>query len=71
MQWTPPGNEGTSVQPPRVRWGRPTSDSHTVKPGETLGTIANLYGIDPIELGRLNGIAPHTPLEAGKRLRFG
>ncbi|WP_426246816.1 LysM peptidoglycan-binding domain-containing protein [Nocardioides sp. LHG3406-4] len=38
----------------------PTSRIHTVKPGEALGDIAERYGVDSLDIARLNAIEdPH------------
>ncbi len=41
---------------------------HQVKGGETLGVIANRYGVRADSLVWLNGFNPHTPLVKGERI---
>ncbi len=43
---------------------------HTIKSGDTLGRIANKYGISVTQLCRLNNINSRTILKIGRRLRY-
>ncbi|HKV75551.1 MAG TPA: LysM peptidoglycan-binding domain-containing protein [Gemmatimonadales bacterium] len=53
-----------------VRLGRASSGSgHTVRKGETLGSIAAHYEVSVSDLERWNHLKPGAPLAAGKRLR--
>jgi len=44
---------------------------HTVRPGESLYTIANKYGISTDKLCRLNKITPKKPIQPGQKLLVG
>lgn len=41
----------------------------TAKEGDTVAKIASRYGFSAVELARVNGVLPDTPLAAGRELR--
>lgn len=43
---------------------------HTIKRGDTLGSIARKYGTTVNRLCKLNGIKANSKIQAGKRLRY-
>lgn len=43
---------------------------HTIKRGDTLGSIARRYGTTVNRLCKLNGIRANSKIQAGKRLRY-
>jgi len=57
----------TSVGAPRTALA-PTSGVHVVAPGETLHSIARLYGKPVLVLAKANNIAPDTMVRVGERL---
>ena len=46
----------------------PTSGVHVVAPGETLNSVARLYGKTVAELARANNIPPDTMVRVGERI---
>jgi uncharacterized protein YvpB/LysM repeat protein len=46
------------------------SGAHDVAPGETLASIAGVYGLDPWALATFNGLADIDTLYSGQRLRI-
>lgn len=48
------GPNGVSTTRVDGRHVRPMRSVHTVRPGETLASIASQYGIDPLTLKQLN-----------------
>jgi murein DD-endopeptidase MepM/ murein hydrolase activator NlpD len=46
----------------------PTSGVHVVAPGETLHSIARLYGKSVLVIARANNIAPDTMMRVGERI---
>jgi len=57
----------TNVGSPRTALA-PTSGVHVVAPGETLHSIARLYGKSVMVLAKANNIAPDTMVKVGERL---
>jgi murein DD-endopeptidase MepM/ murein hydrolase activator NlpD len=55
------------VGPPRTALA-PASGVHVVAPGETLNSIARLYGKSVMVLARANNIAPDTMVRVGERI---
>ncbi len=57
---TPPTDEGAAAEPVvQVVEGTPAPQqqrTHTVKSGEALGDIAQRYGVDYLEIARINAI---------------
>lgn len=50
--------------------GKGGSSFHTIKRGDTLGSIARRYGTTVNKLCKLNGIRANTKIQAGKKLRY-
>jgi LysM repeat protein len=48
--------------------GSGSGSTHTVAPGETLGSIARRYGVDVDELARANGISNPNRIQVGQSL---
>ncbi len=46
----------------------PTSGVHVVSPGETLNSIARLYGKSVMVLAKVNNLAPDTMVRVGQRI---
>ncbi len=78
-----PAEETPAVTPPReVPASIPASTSppnafkahttfpYTIRPGDSLGAIAGLFGISIIDLARANHLNEQSELEAGKLLRI-
>ncbi len=42
----------------------------TAKEGDTVEKIASRYGFNAVEIARLNGVLPSTPLSAGREIRI-
>jgi len=57
----------TPVGPPRTALA-PTAGVHVVAPGETLHSIARLYGKPVLVLARANNIPPDTMVKIGERI---
>lgn len=57
-----------SLPPAEVVFEKPPTTYHIVKSGESLASIASLYGMDKNELTRLNGLKPPYRLVTGQRL---
>ncbi len=55
------------VGPPRTALA-PTSSVHVVAPGETLHSIARLYGKPVLALAKVNNIPPDTMVKIGERI---
>jgi murein DD-endopeptidase MepM/ murein hydrolase activator NlpD len=55
------------VGPPRTALA-PTAGMHVVAPGETLHSIARLYGKPVMVLAKANNIAPDTMVRVGQRI---
>jgi murein DD-endopeptidase MepM/ murein hydrolase activator NlpD len=70
--YAPPPNRVASVPsapPPALRPAMAaTSGVHVVAPGETLNSIARLYGKTVAELARANNIPPDTMVRVGQRI---
>jgi membrane-bound lytic murein transglycosylase D len=49
--------------------GSNATTSHTVKPGDSLTSVASRYGISPVELARINKISETTKIQTGQVLR--
>src|SRR6202451_1677534 len=62
---TPP--PGMPVGAPRTALA-PTTGMHVVAPGETLHSIARLYGKSPMALAKANNIPPDTMVKVGERI---
>ncbi len=58
---------GTPVGAPRTALA-PSSGVHVVAPGETLRSIARLYGKPVVVLARANNIPPDTMVKVGERI---
>src|ERR1700684_1932857 len=58
---------GMSVGAPRTALA-PTTGMHVVAPGETLHSIARLYGKSPMALAKANNIPPDTMVKVGERI---
>jgi len=43
---------------------------HVVRPGETLYSIGRLYGVNPYEIARINGLADPNRIYVGQVLRI-
>ncbi len=48
----------------------PPEQTHIVQPGESLQSIAGLYGVDAMTLATENGVTAENPLVVGQRLRI-
>ncbi|CAA9254980.1 MAG: CBM50 [uncultured Chloroflexi bacterium] len=59
-------NNAPSVAP----LAKPTADAHVMRPGETLGEVAQRYGVGAADLAQWNGVADPHWVQAGKRLRL-
>ncbi len=46
----------------------PTPQVHTVLPGESLKSIADAFGVDPVQLASINGVTASNPLTVGMLL---
>ena len=57
----------TPVGPPRTAL-TPTANVHVVAPGETLHSIARLYGKPVMMLAKANNIQPNTMVKVGDRI---
>ena len=57
----------TAVAPPRMALA-PTSAVHVVAAGETLRSIAHMYGKPVLVLAKANNIAPDSRMKIGERL---
>jgi len=55
------------VGPPRTALA-PNSGVHVVAPGETLNSIARLYGKSVMVLAKINNLAPDTMVRVGQRI---
>jgi murein DD-endopeptidase MepM/ murein hydrolase activator NlpD len=72
--FTPPATRIASTVPSAVAVGSPrtalapTSGVHVVAPGETLHSIARLYGKPVMVLAKANNIAPDTLVRVGERI---
>lgn len=55
------------VEPPRMALAR-TDGVHVVSPGETLNSIARLYGKSVMALAKANRIPPDTMVRVGERI---
>jgi murein DD-endopeptidase MepM/ murein hydrolase activator NlpD len=55
------------VGPPRTALA-PNSGVHVVAPGETLNSIARLYGKSVMVLAKVNNLAPDTMVRVGQRI---
>jgi murein DD-endopeptidase MepM/ murein hydrolase activator NlpD len=55
------------ARPPRTALA-PTEGVHVVAPGETLNSIARLYGKPVVALARANDIPPNAMVRAGQRI---
>lgn len=55
------------IGPPRIASAR-TESVHIVAPGETLNSIARLYGKPLMALARANNISPYTMVRVGQRI---
>lgn len=53
------------------RSGSHSRNVHTVKPGETAASIAQLYGVEPSMLASMNGIRVGQAIYPGQRLELG
>jgi murein DD-endopeptidase MepM/ murein hydrolase activator NlpD len=58
---------GMPVGAPRTALA-PTTGMHVVAPGETLHSIARLYGKSPMALAKANNIPPDTMVKVGERI---
>jgi murein DD-endopeptidase MepM/ murein hydrolase activator NlpD len=58
---------GAPVGPPRTALA-PTAGVHVVAPGETLHSIARLYGKSVLVLAKANNIPPDTMVKVGERI---
>lgn len=72
VRWEEPGSRGTAPAAPRA--GRPEAAArpewHTVRPGETLFSIASRYGLGVDQLAAWNGLGDGTLIRVGQRLRL-
>jgi membrane-bound lytic murein transglycosylase D len=50
--------------------GQITPRTHRVRKGESLGAIAERYGMTAARLAEMNGISPNAQLRAGRRLQL-
>jgi len=64
---TPTVPAAVAVGAPRAALA-PTSGVHVVAPGETLHSIARLYGKSVMALAKANNIAPDTMVKVGERI---
>ncbi len=53
---------------PRMAMAAPAGGVHVVAPGETLNSIARLYGTSAKVLARANNIPPYTMVRVGQRI---
>lgn len=63
------GSVGRSLQPGRGPAQSPAPAYHVVRSGDTLGGIAERYGVTVGELRQLNGIGRRSVIHPGQRLR--
>ena len=50
--------------------GQVTPRTHRVRKGETMGAIAQRYGMSAARLGEMNGLSANASLRAGRRLQL-
>lgn len=55
---------------PAIRWDEPGADSHVVRKGETLFSIAFRYGRDPADVARWNRLGDGSLIYPGQVLRL-
>jgi murein DD-endopeptidase MepM/ murein hydrolase activator NlpD len=71
MAYAPPATRvavpGAPAGSPRTALA-PTPGVHVVAPGETLNSIARLYGTSPMALAKANNIPPYTMVRVGQRI---
>ena len=67
----PPDNEGESATPPETTAAQPRATfPYTIRSGDSLGSIAEEFGVDVAQLARLNRISEDTELIAGDTLKI-
>jgi len=67
----PPDNEGESATPPETTTAQPRATfPYTIRSGDTLGSIAEEFGVEVAQLARLNRISEDTELMAGDTLKI-
>jgi len=67
----PPDNEGESATPPETTTPQPRATfPYTIRSGDSLGSIAEEFGVDVAQLARLNRISEDTELIAGDTLKI-
>jgi murein DD-endopeptidase MepM/ murein hydrolase activator NlpD len=68
VAYAPPPAHVSTVPAAPPRTASPSEGVHVVAPGETLHSIAKLYGKPVAELAKVNNIAPDTMVRVGERL---
>ncbi len=58
------------LPPNELYAGQVTPRTHRVRKGESLGGIAERYGLTAARLAEMNGISPNAQLRAGRRLQL-
>jgi LysM repeat protein len=67
----PSGNEGESATPLETTAAQPRATfPYTIRSGDSLGSIAEEFGVDVAQLARLNRISEDTELIAGDTLKI-
>ena len=59
------GAEAIPKPPPKPR----TTIPYTIRPGDSMGSIAGMFGLTPEELGKMNRLHPDAELMAGDELK--
>lgn len=66
---TQPAEEPVAATPrPRRQQGAPQATTHKVAPGETLASIASMYGVNPADIKQWNGLRRNS-VRVGQQLR--